>query len=554
MTSRVLLWLALLLTAPAATAAPGRRAGRAKLKPNTLEHFAEFCRRFIVLDNGERFELEPFQRLILRGFFAGVSELLILLPKKNGKTTLLAALALYHLIYTPDAKCYVAASAKDQAKVLYDQACGFVERKDLATGKLLPQAAALQKRVLLRKATKEIRSRRDSGFVWVVSGDKDTVDGVIVTLGLVDELHRHKDNGQLYGVLADGIGPRNGQIVTISTAGERLKSALGRIRAKAYKLGVKRLDEFGRCNHVRSPNGEFEMFEWALDEEDDRENLSIVKLANPLAGMTPERLKQRKESPTMTPSRWARFACGIWMQGEDAAISSIDLGKCTREDLQLPSTAGIYIGLDIGWRWDTTAVVPGMPHEREEFEQEDAKGAKRRYWRYRKVRYGRPKILVPPRDGTSLRRKEIIDAVLHYRDQGFEILGVVFDRNAEGESVAQELEDEHGIEVIEHSQDPSPMADASMGFAEAIGAGDVEIPDDDEFIAHLLAAKAKTTSGEKWRLVAPEQNRGQRKQGQQDSDDIEVVDAAIAAAMLHHTATAPVLIPPARDAYRMEFV
>lgn len=559
------LWIIALgpLVAATTAAAPRRRQGgrpKNKLAVGSLEHFAEFCRRFIVLDSGQPFELEKFQRLILKGFFAGVTEILVLLPKKNGKTTLLAALALYHLIYTPDAKCYIAASAKDQAKVLYDQACGFVERKDLETGKLLPQAAALQKRVLLRKATKEIRSRRDSGFVWVVSGDKDTVDGVIVTLGLVDELHRHKDNGQLYGVLADGVGPRHGQIVTISTAGERLKSALGRIRAKAYKFGVKRLKDFGRCNYVRSPNGKFEMYEWALDDDDDREDLAVVKLVNPLPTNSLEVLKQRKESPTMTASRWARFACGVWMQGEDAAVSSIDWGLRAREGLTLPPTSAIYLGLDIGWRWDTTAVVPGMPHDREEFEAEDQKGRTRRYWRYRRVRYGKPTILVPPRDGTSLPHEDVINAVLHFKKQGFEILGVVFDRNAEGEKVAQELENVHGIEVIEHSQDPAPMADACMGFTTAVGSVDekgepfIEHPDDDEFTAHVLAAKARTTSGEKWRFDAPSENRGARKHGQQDRDDVEVIDAAIAAAMLHHVATAPVEVPPDRSAYRMEFV
>jgi membrane protease YdiL (CAAX protease family) len=40
---------------------------------------------------------------------------------------------------------------------------------------------------------------------------------VLPTLALVDELHRHK-SGELYGVLADGCGPRNGQVITISTA------------------------------------------------------------------------------------------------------------------------------------------------------------------------------------------------------------------------------------------------------------------------------------------------------------------------------------------------
>jgi hypothetical protein len=61
----------------------------------------------------------------------------------------------------------------------------------------------------------------------------------------------------------------------------------------------------------------------------------------------------------MTPSRWARFGCGVWMQGEDAAISALDWGhKAVEAGQQLPPTCDIYLGLDIGWRWDTTAVVP----------------------------------------------------------------------------------------------------------------------------------------------------------------------------------------------------
>lgn len=495
-------------------------SSRAKLQAHTLAHFEEFCRRFLVLDSGKPFELEWFQRLILRGFFAGITEVVVLLSKKNGKTTLLAALAIYHLIYTPDAACYIAASARDQAKIMYDQACGFLERKDPASGRLLPQAAALQKRVMLRKGSRELRSRKDSGFVWVLSGDKDTADGVIPTLALVDELHRHKDNGQLYGVLHDGLGPRDGQIYTISTAGESMKSALGRIRTKALKLP--RVKRVGKYTFVRSPNGEFEMHEWALVAQDDREDVRVVKQANPLSANTTAKLEARKTSPTMTPSRWARFGCGVWMQGDDAAVSAIDwAAAATRQ--KIPAGADIYLGLDVGWRWDTTAIVPvhQLPAEND----------------HSRVRFGKPTILTPPRNGQSLKRTAIIAAVLAYRET-HEILGVVFDRNAEGESIAQELEDVHGIEVIDYSQDPSPMADACMGFTQAVGGGGVEQPDDDEFSAHVLAARARTTTGEKWRFVAPEQNRGQRKKGQQDNDTVEYIDAAIAAAMVHRVATA----------------
>lgn len=519
MTSRALRAALLLPLLALLAVAPAPQQPKKKLQPDTLEHFEEFCRRFLVLDNHQPFLLEAFQRLILRGFFAGVTEVLILLPKKNGKTTLLAALALYHLIYTPDAACYIAASARDQAKILYDQACGFVERKDPLTGALLPQAAALQKRLQLRRGTKEIRSRRDSGFIWVLSGDKDTADGVIPTLALVDELHRHKDNGALYGVLHDGLGPRNGRIVTISTAGERLKSALGRIRAAALRMPGLRRE--GAYAHVSSPDGQFELHEFSLDPEADREDLDLVKQANPLRSNTIEKLRQRKQSPTMTPSRWARFACGVWMQGEDAAVGALDWARCAKPGLTLERGSEVWLGLDIGWRWDTTVVVPFQPIDQE------------------RGRFGTPKILVPPRDGTSLLRSAVIAAVLYFRDElGLEIRAVVFDRNAEGESVAQELEDEHGIEIVEHSQDASLMADASMGLTEAIGQQHIEQPDDDEFSSHVLAARAKTVSGDRWRFDAPTENRGQRKQGVQESNDIEVVDGAIAGAMVHHSAMA----------------
>jgi phage terminase large subunit-like protein len=526
-------WAAWLAVAAAPSRTRPRKGSRPRLTVGTLEHFEEFCRRFIVLDNGKPFELEPFQKLILRGFFGGVTEVLVLLPKKNGKTTLLAALALYHLIYTPNAQCYIAASVKDQARIMYEQACGFVERKDDATGKLMPQALALQQRVQLRKGYREIRSRRDSGFIRVVSGDKDTVDGVIVTLALVDELHRHKDGGQLYGVLADGIGPRNGQVLVISTAGETMKSTLGRIRTKAHKLpGLKRE---GKYTFACSPNGKFELHEWALDEKDSREDLRVVKQANPLSTNTIEKLRQRKESPTMTPSRWARFGCGVWIQDEDAAIGALDWAR-DQSKRKLSKKAAIYIGLDVGRRWDTTAIVPGEPFDRENLPTSPDRPGDH-WWRFRRVRFAKPTIIVPPRDGTALSNKRIIKAVLD-ACKGHEVLGIIFDPNAAGYEVAEALE-EHGFTVIEHSQDPAPMAEASMGFATAVGEGTIEHPGDPEFTAHVLAAKAKTTSGEKWRLHAPDTRRGQRKQGVQEGDDIPVIDAAIAAAMLHHVATAP---------------
>jgi hypothetical protein len=289
---------------PSGVVAPG--------EPDELAVFERFCFG-LTLDDKTRFRLEPFQCVMLRDYFDGVVETLILLPKKNGKTTLLAALALFHLTSTPDAECVIGASSRDQATILYEQAIGFVTRSPF-----------LQERVQVQSGYRRIRSRKLGGRVRVLAADVDTADGIIPTLALVDELHRHKSAG-LYGVFRDGLGPLDGQMLTISTAGDHEQSPLGQMRATARKLpGVER---DGKHLHVRTDDGAFAMHEWALDRDDDLNDLALVKLVNPLAAQTIEKLAQRHSSPSMLPATWARFACGVWMMRRVVVDQARRLGR-----------------------------------------------------------------------------------------------------------------------------------------------------------------------------------------------------------------------------------
>ncbi|MBA2512778.1 MAG: hypothetical protein H0V26_00385, partial [Solirubrobacterales bacterium] len=171
-----------------------------------LDRFAEFCEQHLRLENGRPLVLEPFQRRILADYFAGTTETLVLVSKKQGKTTLLSALALWHITAQRDAECVIAAAARDQATIMLRQAGGFIRRSD-----------ALRKR--LRVTQREVVSLIDGGRIRCLASDVDTADGVLPTLALVDELHRHK-SPDLYGVLRDGLGPRDGRLITISTAGD----------------------------------------------------------------------------------------------------------------------------------------------------------------------------------------------------------------------------------------------------------------------------------------------------------------------------------------------
>jgi phage terminase large subunit-like protein len=387
---------------PTATATKKRTRSRSSTvsAPSAdLDTFERFCHKVLTLENGKPFEVYAEQRLMLRDFFDGATETLILVSKKNGKTSLLAALAIWHLITTEDAECVVAAASRDQAGVLLKQARGFIRRSEW-----------LQARMTLKQ--REINSLRDDGRIRILAADADTADGVIPTLALVDELHRHK-SADLYGVFRDGLGPRNGQLITISTAGDYEDSPLGRMREAAYRLNV---EQTGAYRYAHSDNGSFVMHEWALDATEDREDMSVVKTANPAPWQTEEALARRRNSPSMTEWQWARFACGVWVKGEDAAISPIDWQACATAD-PIPNGSEIYLGIDLGWKWDTTAIVPLWLHEG-------------------KYVVGKPWVVVPPRDGTSTREEDILDPIRLASDR-WNIKAVVMDPEVGGEQMAR---------------------------------------------------------------------------------------------------------------------
>jgi phage terminase large subunit-like protein len=120
------------------------------------------------------------------------------------------------LVTTLDAEGYIAASRAIRRTIILNQARKFIRA-----------TPALQRRIEVKHARDP--QREDEGFVRVFASDVDTADGVIPTLAIIDELHRHKST-DLLGVFRDGLGPRGGRMITITTAGmiRSLRSALMR--------------------------------------------------------------------------------------------------------------------------------------------------------------------------------------------------------------------------------------------------------------------------------------------------------------------------------------
>ena len=98
------------------------------------------------------------------------------------------------------------------------------------------------------------------------------------------------------------------------------------------------------------------------------------------------------------------------------------------------------------------------------------------------------------------------------------------DPENDGEVIAQDIEDDLGLEVIAHSQKPAPMAQAAERFYAAVREGKLRHPRDDRLTRHVLNAHRKATDDGRWRFV--KETKQSRKH----------IDALIAAAMVHNVA------------------
>ena len=213
-----------------------------------LQGFVDFCAN-LTLDTGNRLVLEPFQRLIMKAYFAGRIEIVAILPFGNAKSTLLAALGLHHMLTTEKAECIVAASAALQAGIIFDQMAGLIESSDL------PLDAKRGIMAIYHKG--DGPNRKPLGRIKVISADVKKNSGAIPTLVLVDELQAHPDGG-LYNMFRGRLKKRGAQMVTISNAGWDRDSFLAQIREKAHEH--ESFTRKGMRNHAVV--GSMEFFEW----------------------------------------------------------------------------------------------------------------------------------------------------------------------------------------------------------------------------------------------------------------------------------------------------
>lgn len=265
-------------------------------------------------------------------------------PKKNGKSTLLAGQGLYLLIADrePGAEVYIAAAEREQASIIF--------REMLAMVRASPELAAYISEVASKK---RLEFPRTNSFIQALSAEANTKEGLNIHGLLFDELHAQTSR-KLWDALEYGGASRRQPLLTsITTAGHDRDSICyeQHLYAEQVNKGV-----------VIDP--EFLGVIFAADPTDDWRDESTWAKANPSYGVTIKKeeiaaaCKRAQNSPA-SENAFKRYRLNIWTEQETRWIPVEKWDAC---DKPLDLDGPCYGGLDLSATCDLTAFVLYFPH------------------------------------------------------------------------------------------------------------------------------------------------------------------------------------------------
>ena len=190
---------------------------------HALEFIENYCKHSKGKMGGKPFIMELWQKAFVAAIFGMVHkidqtrkfhEAILIVARKNGKSTLASAIGLYLQIADnePGAEIYAAATKRDQAKLIWEEAKRMVNK-----------SPALRRR--LKPLVGEIKGEFNDSFFKPVSSDSDSLDGLNVHGGLLDEVHAWKDKN-LYDVIVDGTSARDQPLILITTTAGTVRESV----------------------------------------------------------------------------------------------------------------------------------------------------------------------------------------------------------------------------------------------------------------------------------------------------------------------------------------
>ncbi|MCI2932806.1 terminase large subunit [Staphylococcus hominis] len=182
-----------------------------------IQFIESFCRHSKGELAGKPLKLALFQKAYISALFGFVdketghrryTESFFFVGRKNGKTTMLSAIALYMMIADGEsgAEVYSVASKKDQANILFDQ-----------SHEMIMQSPDLNRNIRKRKA--DLYFPHNFSKMQSLGKNSNSLDGLNAHLVVIDELHSIQDRN-LYEVMKQSQSARTQPLlIMITTAG-----------------------------------------------------------------------------------------------------------------------------------------------------------------------------------------------------------------------------------------------------------------------------------------------------------------------------------------------
>jgi len=318
------------------------------------ERIKKFFSRFLVHSKGTHagkpFNLLDWQYDIIKDLFGTYKTAdnlrryrngLVLIPRKNGKTTLCAGLCLYELLFGEASGEVVAcANSRDQAKIIFNSAVDFISKSKELTARLKVYKSA-------------IYNPKTRSIFKVISREANTALGMNCSMVIFDELLAAPDDS-LYNSMVTSMGARKQPLMlSISTAGFSKASFL-------YQL----VEHGERINNNIINDDSFYAKIYSMKDNEDWTKEDTWHKCNPSLGHTigldffRTEFNRAKEFPRFE-NAFKTLYLNAWIDSEKSWIPDTAWMLCGDDNIKIEDFKGetCYAGLDLSSTTDLTALV-----------------------------------------------------------------------------------------------------------------------------------------------------------------------------------------------------
>jgi len=319
--------------------------------PQHVLDFASVLKHTKGPDAGKPIVLEPFQIFLICAVYGFrskkdrnrrmVTDVIVYIPRKAGKSTLTAILALYELQFgEAGAEVFTLATNREQATIVFDSAKGFIEK--------MPLELAGQ----YETSKYEVKKAGDnqSMFKALSRDTKKTGDGKNPSCVIIDEAAQIVDRNSIEVLHSGMVARRNPLRIYITTA--------------SFTKDTKFYEDLSMYQSMltgeATDNPRWFGLIYSLDAKDDWRDPTTWAKANPMHGISvfEEAIAQRAEEAKHKPQALNEFLCktlNIFVSANTAWLDRRFWDEC-KTDVKRQEPEAVFIGFDLAATRDLNAV------------------------------------------------------------------------------------------------------------------------------------------------------------------------------------------------------